>query len=76
MVILQALIDALTGWLRPRRSVRGHTKSQAYGPSWSRHRGRRIKRYRRQRPRRSCRYPFPPKVLDALEWVERGFQIY
>jgi hypothetical protein len=56
MGILQALIDALAGWLRPWQGVRRHTKNQAYGPSWSRHRPMRIDRYTRRRPRRAWRH--------------------
>ena len=55
MEILQCLLGVLTGWWRPRQSVRSHGKYQAYGRRWSRHRPRRIERYRRSRPRRSRR---------------------
>ena len=55
MGILQCLLGALTGWIRPRQSVRDHTGFQAYGRRWSRHRPRRIEKYRRSRPRRSRR---------------------
>jgi hypothetical protein len=51
MGILQSLMDALAGWLSPRRSVRSHTKNQAYGPRWSQHRPRRIDGYARRRRR-------------------------
>jgi hypothetical protein len=53
MGILQALIDALTGWLRPRQGVCRHVKQQAHEPSWSRHRSRWIGAYTRRRPRRA-----------------------
>ncbi len=53
MEVLQRLLAALTGWSRPRQSVRTHTKKQAHGPRWSQHRPRRIDEYRRKRhPRR------------------------
>lgn len=53
MEILQRLFDALIGWSRPRESVRTHTRNQAYGRGWSRHRRRRIKEYRRKQRRRT-----------------------
>lgn len=53
MEILQCLLAALTGWYRLRQSVRTHTKNQAHGPWWSRHRSRRIEEYRRKRHRRA-----------------------
>ena len=55
MEILQCLLSALTGWSRPRQSVRTHTRNQAYGRRWSRHRPRRIREYRRKRHRRGRR---------------------
>ncbi len=55
MEILQCLLAALTCWSRPRQSVRTHTKKQAHGPRWSRHRPRRIKEYRRKRHQRGRR---------------------
>lgn len=45
----------LTGWSRSRQSVRTHTRNQAYGRGWSRHRPRRIERYARKRQRRGRR---------------------
>jgi hypothetical protein len=55
MGILQTLIAALFGRLRPYQSVRDHDKQQAYGPWWSLHRVRRIQGYSRRRPRRRWR---------------------
>ena len=55
MGMLQSLLGALTGWWRPRQSVGSHRKYQAFGRRWSKHRPRRIERYRRSRPRRSRR---------------------
>ena len=46
------LIAALFG-RRPRQAVQPHTRNQAFGPRWSRHRPRRIDKYTRTRRRRS-----------------------
>lgn len=63
MQILQCLLAALTGWSRPRQSVSTHTKNQAHGPRWSRHRPRRINKYRRKRHRRGRRIPLNWSLL-------------
>ena len=52
MRLVQSLIEALASWLRPRDSISSHTRNQAYGPRWSRHRSREIGRYVRRRSRR------------------------
>jgi hypothetical protein len=53
MNLLEQLFHLLTGWWRPQQAVRRHTRQQAYGPCWSRHRLRRISGYNRNVARRS-----------------------
>jgi hypothetical protein len=51
MSILKALLDALAALFGSGQSVGDHTKYQAYGPRWSKHRRRRVHGYTRRRPR-------------------------
>ncbi len=52
MGLLHELIEAFTKLWPSRQSIPGHTKQQAYGRRWSRHRPRRIGTYSRRRPQR------------------------
>ena len=53
MGILQAIIEAIATLFGARQDISGHHKQQAIGPRWTKHRPRRIDRYRRRRPRRA-----------------------
>ena len=51
MNVLTALFEALAALFGSRKTVRPHTKRQAYGPGWSKHRPRKINGYKRKRVR-------------------------
>ena len=56
MGFLQRLLRTLTALSRPRQPVRSHTRNQAHGRRWSRHRRRRIEQYVRKPGRRRIRH--------------------
>ncbi|UCG16431.1 MAG: hypothetical protein JSV19_00010 [Phycisphaerales bacterium] len=53
MNVLTALFEVFPALFGLRQPVRGHKKSQVYGPAWSKHRPRKINGYKRKRVRRS-----------------------
>ncbi len=52
MGLLQILIGFFTGLWPSQRRIPSHTKHQAYGPRWSKHRRRQIDGYKRRRRQR------------------------